>query len=425
MGPRGPAGGRTVATTVEARILRIAAGGDGVGHLADGRVVFVPRTAPGDHVALAQLREHRRFARAQVGTLLEAGPDRVVPPCEHYLADACGGCQLQHLSAPAQRAARAAIVGDALRRLGGFEVPDPPLEPAPEQFGYRTRITLHPGHDGRLGFHRAGEAGRVVDLRDCLLAAAPLRALLAALRGARRLLPRTVQDVTLRLDRQGGLHLLVRVTGTTPWAEAPRLHAALAAEGLAVTVWWQPEGGAARTVAGAEEAFPATVFEQVHPVMGDRVRAAAVEALGVVEGRRVWDLYAGIGETTLLLHQRGALVESVERDRRAVAHAEAQLPGRRQVPSIIRHAGAVEEVLRELGTPALVVTNPPRGGMESAVTAALGAHQPAIIAYISCDPATLARDLRALPGYRLASVRAFDQFPQTAHVETLAVLERA
>jgi 23S rRNA (uracil1939-C5)-methyltransferase len=153
--------------------------------------------------------------------------------------------------------------------------------------------------------------------------------------------------------------------------------------------------------------------------MGDRVRAFAVEALGPVSGKAVWDLYAGIGETTSALARRGARVGSVESDPRAVAEADARGPTARRL------AGRVEDVLGQLDPPDLVITNPPRAGMDARVTAELERLGPARIVYVSCDPATLARDLGRLPTYRIAGLRAFDLFPQTAHVETVAVLERA
>lgn len=204
-----------------------------------------------------------------------------------------------------------------------------------------------------------------------------------------------------------------------PWDGAAALHRALGSEGAGTTLWLQPEGGQARALAGEDHEFPATVFEQVHPAMGDRVRAHAIGALGEVGGRHVWDLYAGIGETTAALAAAGASVESVESDPRAVAEAESRGPAAR------RHAGRAEHVVGRLRAPDLVITNPPRAGMDERVTAALAAAAPRRIVYVSCDPATLARDLTRLPGFRLGSALAFDLFPQTAHVETVAVLDRA
>jgi 23S rRNA (uracil1939-C5)-methyltransferase len=161
------------------------------------------------------------------------------------------------------------------------------------------------------------------------------------------------------------------------------------------------------------------VFEQVHPAMGDKVRAFALTALGQVGGHHVWDLYSGIGETTSALVFAGASVESVESDRRAVAEAEAR------GPAAERHVGRVERILGRLRAPSLVITNPPRTGMDERVVGELERRSPKRIVYISCDPATLARDLTRMPSFRLVTVVAFDLFPQTAHVETVAVLDRA
>jgi 23S rRNA (uracil1939-C5)-methyltransferase len=133
----------------------------------------------------------------------------------------------------------------------------------------------------------------------------------------------------------------------------------------------------------------------------------------------VWDLYAGIGETTALLAARRGIVESVELDRRAVAEAEARGPEARRL------AGRVEDVLRKLGRPDLVIVNPPRTGMDERVTEELDRLRPDRVVYISCDPATLARDLLRLEQFQLLQVQAFDLFPQTTHVETVAVLEPA
>lgn len=402
------------------RILRLAAGGDGVGRLEDGRAVFVPRTAPGDLVELTALREHRRFARARVGRLVEPSRERTEPRCPHYLADECGGCQLQHLAIEPQRAARRGFVGDALRRLGKRDVADPELVPSPREYDYRTKITLSASADGRrIGLHPHDRADRVFDLRWCHITVPELMTLWEALRPLRPLLPPRLERIVLRLDRAGGRHAVFQVKSGEAWGGGARLRDELTRRSARATLWWQPEGAAARTVAGSAEAFPATVFEQVHPEMGDRVRAFALQLLGEVGGRAVWDLYAGIGETTALLAAAGARVESVESDARAVAEAEVRGPSAR------RHTGRVEEILGRLRTPDLVVTNPPRTGMDERVTSALERLAPARMVYVSCDPATLARDLTRLPGYRIGTVRAFDLFPQTAHVETVTLLERA
>jgi 23S rRNA (uracil1939-C5)-methyltransferase len=399
------------------RILRLAAGGDGVGRLEDGRTVFVPRSAPGDLVELTRVREHRRFARARVARVLEPAPERVGARCPHYVEDDCGGCQLQHIASSAQREARRTFVGDALRRIAKLDVPDPELVPASEDFEYRTKITLHVDEGGRrIGLHPLDRPDYAFELARCHITRPELMSLWEEVGSLRELLPGGVRHIVLRLDRWGHRHV---VLVTRPRTGAAALHDAMKARGVAATLWVQPEGEGASAVSAADQPFPATVFEQVHPAMGDRVRAHAVAALGDIARRHVWDLYAGIGETTAALADANASVESVESDPRAVAEAEAR------GPRAARLVGRVEQVVGRLRSPDLVITNPPRTGMDERVTAALDAAAPSRIVYISCDPATLARDLGRLQGFRLSSALAFDLFPQTAHVETVAVLDRA
>jgi 23S rRNA (uracil1939-C5)-methyltransferase len=405
---------------IPVRILRLAAGGDGIGRMPDGKAVFVPRTAPGELVEIASLREHKRFVRARLTRVVEPSPHRVVPRCPHYVQDECGGCQLQHLDAGTQLESRRSFVGDALRRLAKREIADPPIVPSDRMFDYRTKITLHVENEGsRIGLHRYDRPDQIFELDWCHITVPPLMQLWQSLRTVRKLLPRRLEQLVLRLDRVGNRHLILRVGEGEVWSGGVQLHSALQRSGVDATLWYQPFGGVARAVAGAGEAFPATVFEQVHPEMGDRVRSFALDQLGSVSGLRVWDLYAGVGDATAELLARGALVESVEVDRRAVEEAEARGPVAR------RHVGRVEDVLRQLRPPDLVITNPPRSGMHERVTAELNRICPVRLLYVSCDPATLARDVQRLPHLRLVRVQAFDLFPQTTHVESVAVLEPA
>jgi 23S rRNA (uracil1939-C5)-methyltransferase len=400
------------------RILRLASGGDGIGKLPDGRTVFVPRTAPGDLVELTAIREYKRFARARLQRLIEPSPHRVEPRCPHYVRDECGGCQLQHVDYDSQLASRRAFVGDALRRIAKRDVPDPPIVPSEKIYDYRTKLTLHVAAGGtRIGLYRHHRPEELFDLKWCHITVPELMELWQSVRTLRSLLPPRLQQIVLRLDRRGGRHLLFRVEKGEVWAGAERLRRELESNGTPATLWWQPEQGAARAMAGAGEAFPATVFEQIHPEMGDRVRQFAIEHLGDVSGKRVWDLYAGIGETTDRLVARRAIVESVELDPRAVAYAETRGPAAR------RHTGRVEDVLRQLKRPDLVIANPPRTGMDPRVATELERLRPGRLVYISCDPATLARDFLRLEHFRLILIQAFDLFPQTTHVETVAVLE--
>jgi 23S rRNA (uracil1939-C5)-methyltransferase len=408
-------------TTVAIR--EIAAGGDGVGRLEDGRVIFVPRAAPGDVVDVTVTSSKGRFARGRVARIASPGPDRVDPPCPHYQRDDCGGCQIQHVSQPAQLAAKRNIVHQALRRIGRRSVPEVEITPPAAPWRYRTTLTLAVDPSGHAGLHPWDRPTAVFPLRDCLITATPLMDLWGVLGPRLDLLPEGVGHLVLRLDRTGRRHVIVR-GGAAPWDWAP-----LALLVPDVALWWQPRGGAARLVAGRKGGFPATAFDQNQPSLADRIRTEAVEALSGVAGQQVWDLYGGTGDGARLLAARGARVTSVDADRSAVEWASGQpSPAGSPAGSPTYVSGLVEEVLHRLRDPAAVLLNPPRTGLHARVAAALDQRAGAGLrrmAYVSCDPATLARDLSRLGAFRLTGVRAFDLFPQTSHVETLAVLEAA
>ena len=401
-------------------ITGIAVGGDGVGRLADGRVVFVPRTAPGDRIRLREdsLQRHRNFARAELGEIVEAGAGRVTPPCFHYVNDHCGGCQLQHLAYDEQLKAKRAIVGDALRRIGKLEIDAPEIVEALDEWRYRSKISMEA--KTAVGLHPYDRPNFVFPLADCHITDFKLMALWRELRGKLALLPQPLTRLTLRLDREERRHIIAESAGE-PWLNAEELRAALLGTiDREIVCWWQPVDGAARVVAGPATGFPATAFEQVNPGMGIITRRWAVEQLGDLRGQTVWDLYGGIGDTAALLVDAGASVVSVDADEKAVSWGRARLPTARFI------AARAEDVLPSLPPPHAVVLNPPRAGLHWDVSLRLTGEPVPKLVYISCDPATLARDLQRLNvNYIVKEVRAFDLFPQTAHVETVAVLEAA
>jgi 23S rRNA (uracil1939-C5)-methyltransferase len=410
----------------EVRIREIAAGGDGVGRLDDGIAVFVPRTAPDDLVEIELVARKPRYARARVVRIAAPSPRRVAPTCTHYERDACGGCQLQHLAPEAQLDAKRAIVREALRRIGGIPLEDVEIVPAAQAWRYRTTVALAIDDSGRIGLHPWDRPDAVFPLDDCLITRAPLMRLWQATRSHAGLLPAHATHLVMREDRTGDAHLIVR-GGNPPW------HAAALARALgdaAIAIWWEPQGGGARVVAGSQTGFPATAFAQVQPDLADRIRRDAVAALGDVAELPLWDLYGGTGDGARLLAARGARVWSVDANRSAVEWAARQpVPPGAPDGSPTYLEGRVEEVLHRLPEPGAVLLNPPRTGVGARVAAALNdlglAGRTRRVAYVSCDPATLARDLARMPAFRVAAVRAYDLFPQTAHVETLAALEAA
>jgi 23S rRNA (uracil1939-C5)-methyltransferase len=403
----------------------IAAGGDGVGHLDDGMVVFVPRSAPGDTLSIEIKGRKPRFARGRISAVLEAGPNRVDSTCPHYDGDECGGCQLQHIAAEAQRDAKRRIVGDALRRIAKLSVADPEIVASPQQWRYRGKVTLaHKG--GRVGFRLYDRPEEAFDLHDCLLAQDRVMSLWESVRRCRKLLPDEFESLVLRLDCTGGRHV-VAIGGKSIWDARP-LAAAVGDDDT--SYWWKPEKGAARVVAGPETGYPAVAFEQMNTVLAKTIRETAADWFGDLDDKVAWDLYGGVGDTAEILANRGARVWSVDVDRSAVEWGQKRSTGAGGLGvAVTRLVDRVEEGVARLPKPDLVVVNPPRAGLGSRLTGWLQrwgeGGKGARMVYISCDPATLARDLLRMPSFTLTDLIAYDLFPQTGHVETLTFLEAA
>lgn len=428
---RPPPRGRGPAPTARVRIESIAAGGEGVGRLDDGRVVFVHRTAPGDLAEVALVERRDRWARGRLLRVLDASAERRDAPCPHYAR--CGGCTLEHMEYDAQLRAKSRIVADALTRIGGVPTEAPEVVPSPREFRYRNRVSfaLRRGERGRVeaGFHALGAPDEVVDVgADCLLPEEPISRVWAGVRehwgpDARRLPSGERLRLTLRASSAGEVSLLVE-GGFTPGKPDELMERV---PGL-VAVWHRPGPDSPRLIAGAP-GLPETwgdetvelsgaAFLQVNREAAALLEAHVAERAGDVAGLRVVDAYCGVGFHARRLARAGARVVGIELDPQAVEEARRAAPAGAEF-----EAGPVEELIREHLPADLVVLNPPRAGVAAEVTDALVAAPAERILYISCNPATLARDIRRLaPAYTLESVRSFDLFPQTAHVESVAEL---
>jgi 23S rRNA (uracil1939-C5)-methyltransferase len=417
--------------TIEA----IAAGGDGLARAPDGRVVFVPRTAPGERVAVEYWEEHRQWARGRVSRIVEPGPGRREPACPHYAA--CSGCQLQHLEYATQREAKAKIVADALRRLGGIEVPEPNVAPATLEFGYRNRVTFLLRREGAhvaAGYHGFPDSSAVIDIDACPLAEPPINQAWSSLRSAwgplADRLPRGDElRLTLRSTTDGEVGLAIE--GGEGDGQPDDLLEAV--EGLA-SIWRLDRKGDADWYVGKATLADAwgdhtlqiagTTFVQVNRDVAAKLEAYVREQIGEPSGMRVVDVYCGFGHRALELAWAGSRVVGIDNDRHAIAMASAAA-AESGAPARFVAANAEVALARELPTQ-LVILNPPRRGIEKRVVEALVRKPPARIIYVSCDPATLARDVKALSGtFAVGACRAFDLFPQTAHVETVVTLERS
>jgi 23S rRNA (uracil1939-C5)-methyltransferase len=435
-------------------IDRIAAGGDGVGRL-DGLAVFVPRTAPGDVVQVAYVT-HARHARGRVLQVLTPSADRVAPVCVHYTQDRCGGCQLQHLSADAQSEARRQIVQDTVARIGRRDIELPALV-SDVAWGYRSRLTLtlmrrSAGWVG--GLHPHDDPARVFALEECHIAHPTLVSVWQLLRplirkGSPALPVGDTLRLGLRLDESpeatetaGALTVALVVEGGTHWPDQESwMQAARAADARISGVWYTPTAPTNAVRDAKNDAVPseyapqareALAFSQVNPVVATALRDYVFGAVRGFAPALVVDAYAGTGALAARLAADGVPVLAIEADPAGAASAAEKLQAVGSGPSAASRVlcDLVERALPSLAPgerPDVVVLNPPRRGVHVDVTTWLESDaQRALrgVVYVSCDPATLARDLSRLPSWRVAAVQCFDMFPQTAHVETVCVLER-
>ena len=397
------------------RVESIAAGGDGVGRL-EGLAVFIPRTAPGELVD-AEIRQRGRMGRGRLLRVIEPSTERVTPRCGHYDGDHCGGCQLQHLSIASQLAAKQRIVQDAFSRIARRAVELPPIVASPDEWEYRSRLTLAMRwRNGAwvMGLHAFDDVDHVFDLRECPITEPRIVAAWEDVREASRLLPRVAElRGTVRLV---GGELALVLEGGDAWPSAREF--AAAAPGFSV-IRWRPSGAAPRVIVDRRAAgAPDASFDQVNQPVAAAARLELINRAIAAAPSTAVDAYAGLGATSLALAVQGVIVTSIEADVAASKYAASQLPKNSRAV-----AGRVEDLLPEYLPADVVVLNPPRVGIDARVARALEAHpRPRRVLYMSCDPATLARDVSRLPAYRVNSLRAYDMFPQTAHVEVVCEL---
>jgi tRNA/tmRNA/rRNA uracil-C5-methylase (TrmA/RlmC/RlmD family) len=391
----------------------------------EGRVVFVRHTLPGERVRAVVTEGGKNFWRADAVEVLTASPDRVNPAWSAAGPGGVGGAELSHVALPAQRRWKADVLAEQLSRLAGL-TRDVVVEAAPGDdeargLGYRTRVELVADDIGRPGM-RKFRSHDVVALRGMPLGT-PEVAALAESEGVFGRTWQPGQRIDLVAPASGADPLLL-VDGD-PWRRG-RADARPTAR-RSVTELLE--------VAGAEHRYrvAADGFWQVHRAAPQVLTGAVLDAVGDVDGATVLDLYSGAGLFTLPLADavgtQGSVV-AVESDARAVKDARRNVHDRAQVEL---HLGAVDRVLADgdagggtVGAADVVVLDPPRAGAGRDVVDAIGRRAPSRVVYVACDPAALARDVSffAGHGYDLRSLRAFDLFPHTHHVEAVAVLER-
>ncbi len=415
---------------VELELGAVANGGVCVARL-DGRVVFVRHGLPGERVRVRLTDDRQaRYWRGDAVEILRPSPDRVEPPCPHAGPGACGGCDWQHASLPAQRRFKAAVVAEQLRRLAGIDHPVEVLElpGAPDGLGWRTRVRFAVDPEGTVGLrrHRSHE---VMPVPGCRIA----HPLVLATGADRDDQPGAASVEVVTSPETGDT--VVTVTPSGPPAGGSRPSGGPATGAAAGQVAGDAAGPVpapkivTRRSGGRSFPLEPEVFWQVHPAAVDILVGEVLAALRPAAGETAFDLYGGAGPFAAAL--AGAvgptgqvvLVESDEAAVRAAARSLGDQPWV-SIRGVRVTAPVIDNLLPRGQRPDVVVLDPPRAGAGAHVMRAVLAGRPRAVAYVACDPASLARDLAvaAPAGYGLASLRGFDLFPMTQHVECVAVL---
>jgi len=424
--------------TVEAEVESLAHGGEGVAHV-DGRVVFVPGAAPGDRVLARIVEEHPRWARARLEEILRPSADRIVPRCPLHAE--CGGCGLQHVPPHVQRRAKARAVADLLERVGGRRPAAPIVcEAAPREWAYRQRAVLswRRAEEGIVvGFHRAGDPVALVDVPACPVLDERISARLpdvrSALIGALGDEGPAANEGRLALRALPGHEVDAGVFAADP-GPTRRIAGALAARGLPAT-WGRWDRTGLRLADGAPRREVRLTYRDLNLRVGfdsflqadleaaAALYKAALEMLDTAPGEAAIDAYAGIGVLACELARSGARVTAVESHPGAASDLRANVAWAGGDVHVLEIAADRLDWRRP--RPDAIVVNPPRGGCTRRVIEGIARSGARRLIYVACDPATLARDVRRFgAGWRLDRVRAFDLFPQTAHVETILRLTR-
>ncbi|HEX7976577.1 MAG TPA: class I SAM-dependent RNA methyltransferase [Anaerolineales bacterium] len=402
--------------TFDLTLTSLAYGGDAIGRLPDGRAVFVPFALPGERVRVRLAEEKRGHARAELVEVLEPSPQRIAPLCIHF--GVCGGCHYQHMPYEAQLAAKAGILREQLERIGGLAGPPvQPGVPSPNPYYYRNHVEFHLTPQGRLGFYKA-RSSEVFAVQVCHLPEGMINTVWPQLEFEP---VSELERIGLRLGAGDDIQLILESNDPLPpeFTDedlplsavylSPAGSLVLAgSEQVTIEVWERPF----RVSAGS--------FFQVNTPMAEAMVRHLLDNLTLDPGTTVLDVYCGVGLFSAFLAPRVGRVIGIESSHPAVEDFAFNLD---EFDNVEIYEAAAEEVLPGFEAhPDVIVLDPPRTGVDRRVLDAILASKASTLAYISCDPATLARDARRLAtgGYRLEQVTPFDLFPQTFHIESIS-----
>ena len=406
--------------TLEVKIEKLAYGGDALARLPDGKVVFVPYAIPGEVVQIRLVEDKPRHARAELVQVVQAAPERVTPRCRHFLH--CGGCHYQQIKYQHQLQAKAGILKEQLERIGGFQaVPTVEIKPSPQPWYYRNSVQFHLTPEGKLGYQRA-HSNQSFAIQECHLPETALNDLWPRIEA--EAMP-GLERINLRTGADDEIMIILESDNAQP--------VDFSIEGLPVSVVQQSDFGnivlagsdhIIMEVSGRSFHVSASSFFQVNTLQAAEMVGYLLEWLPITEEMTLLDVYCGVGLFSAFLAPRVKHLVGIEVSPQACEDFAINLDEYDQVDI---YEAAAEDVLgRVRFSPDAVICDPPRTGLGRKVIEGLVSQGAKYLAYVSCDPATLARDGKLLRagGYSLKNITFFDMFPQTYHIESINLWEK-
>ena len=403
----------------EVSLTTLTYGGDAMGRLPDGRAVFVPFGLPGERARVQLTEEKKNFARGEIVEILEASPDRIVPKCKHF--GACGGCHYQNLRYEKQLEFKTDILHDQLTRIGRVE--NPPVQPmvaCPNPWMYRNHIQFSLDEAGKLGF-QAPNSNRVIPISECHLPEAAINDFWRQVAFEPGM---EVERVSLRVGKDDDLMLVLE--SDSPDAPELEIEAGISIahvyEEHAVVIAGNDH--IVINVLGRDFKVSAASFFQVNTVMAGKMVEHLLNRLPVTLPSTLLDVYCGVGLFSAFFAPKCKSVIGIESSESSCEDFAVNLD---EFENVELYEGLAEDVIPHLEAKLdAVLVDPPRAGLDKAVVDGILKLSPQVIAYVSCDPSTLARDAARLinGGYMLKEVTPFDLFPQTYHIESISIFER-
>lgn len=407
-------------STVDVRIDNLTYGGDGLGRLVDGRVVFVPYAIPGELVRLKLVEDKPRYARAELVEVLEASANRVIPRCQHFTT--CGGCHYQQMNYPTQLKAKATILREQLERIGGLkDIPGVEVGVASDPWYYRNHIQFHLTQDGKLGFQRA-HSNQPFAIQECHLPEVAIN----------QLWPRIeveplpgVERVSLRLGADEDMMLILECSNPEPLDfSIEDLAISVVQLGPSDSVVLAGSDHIVMEVSGRRFKVSPRSFFQVNTNQAQTMLKHLTAHLFLSESQTVLDVYSGVGLYSAYLAPKVKRLVGIEFSPDACEDFSINLD---EFENVELYEDSAEQVLGSINfKPDIIIMDPPRAGLGRLTIEGILAQGAEQLAYVSCDPATLARDAKQIAsgGYSLRDLTLIDMFPQTYHIESISYWEK-